>query len=357
MAEKALVEKKPEERQLGKKEETESRMQLTSVQKCALLLIAFGTDIAGEIMRNFTEKEGEKISIAIATMHNVPVDVLSETIEEFYQMMMANKYIIQGGIHYAREALEHAFGLKKAEEILKRVEAATEVSAFYLLQTVDDKQLLNFLQNEHPQTAALILANLKPQQSANILSELPEEYQYEIAYRVATMEKTSPELIEDIEDVLREQMGSIFGGGLSKTGGAETVAEILNSVSRTSEKNILNNLRERDADLATEINDLMFIFEDLIALPSTAIQTILKEIQSNTIALALKATTPELRDKIFANMSERASAMLKEELDYMGPVRLKDVEDAQKSILDVARRLEETGEIQLARGEEEELVE
>ncbi|KAA3617626.1 MAG: flagellar motor switch protein FliG [Calditrichaeota bacterium] len=341
------------------KEQTEEKQQiqpLSAVEKCALLMVSFGSEIAGEIMRSFTEKEGEKISIAIATMYNVPVETLSQTIEEFYQMMMANKYIVQGGLGYAREALENAYGLKKAEEILKRVEAATEVSAFYLLQTVDDKQLLNFLQNEHPQTAALILANLKPQQAAGILSELPEEYQYEIAYRVATMEKTSPELIEDIEDVLREQMGSIFGGGLSKTGGVGTVAEILNSVSRTSEKNILTNLRERDADLASEINDMMFIFEDLIGLPAAVIQSILKEVQSNSIAMALKATTPELRDKIFDNMSERAAGMLKEELDYMGPVRLKDVETAQKDILDVARKLEETGEIQLTRGEEEELV-
>ncbi|RMH63561.1 MAG: flagellar motor switch protein FliG [Calditrichaeota bacterium] len=331
-------------------------IQLRPIQKIALMMIALGPEIAGNIMRNFTEKEGEKISIEIAKLNNVPVDVLNATIEEFYQMMQANQYIIQGGIHYAREALEKAYGLKKAEEILKRVEAATEVSAFYLLQTVDDKQLLNFLQNEHPQTAALILANLKPQQAASILSELPEEYQYEIAYRVATMEKTSPELISDIEDVLREQMGSIFGGGLSKTGGVDAVAEILNSVSRTAEKNILTNLRERDADLASEINDLMFIFEDLISLPGATIQVILKEVNSSTLALALKATTPELRDKFFENMSERAAAMLQEELDYMGPVRLKEVEAAQKDILDVARRLEEAGEIQLTRGEEEELV-
>lgn len=333
-----------------------SNSHLTAVEKCALLLVAFGPEIAGEIMRQFSEKEGEKISIAIAKMYNVPVEVLSDTIEEFYQMMVANKYIIQGGIGFAKDALEKAFGLKKAEEILKRVEAATEVSAFYLLQTVDDKQLLNFLQNEHPQTAALILANLKPQQAASILSELPEEYQYEIAYRVATMEKTSPELVEDIEDVLREQMGTIFGGGLSKAGGVETVAEILNSVSRTSEKNILTNLRERDTDLANEINDLMFIFEDLLSLQGSVIQSILKEVQSNTLALALKATSPDLRDRVFDNMSERAAGMLKEELEYMGAVRLKDVETAQKDILDVARRLEETGEIQLTRSEEEELV-
>jgi len=330
---------------------------INPVQKVALVLMAFGVEKASEILKNLSELEVEKISIEIAKLQNVPVEVLTGVIEEFYEMMMANTYIVQGGIGYARQILEKAWGMKKAEDVLKKVEAATEVSAFYLLQTVDDKQLLNFLQNEHPQTAALILANLKAGQAASILSELPEESQYEIAFRVATMEKTSPELIEDIEEVLREQMGTVFGGGLSKTGGVESVAEILNSVSRTSEKNILNHLRERDAELANEINDLMFVFEDFIHISSAAIQRIMKEVDSKTLALALKATSPDLQDLIFKNMSERASAMLKEELEYLGPVRVKDVEAAQKDILDAARRLEEEGEIALARGEDEEIVE
>lgn len=330
--------------------------ELNPIQKCALVLIALGVENASEILKNLGEKDVEKISIEIAKMQNVPAETLSSVIQEYYQMMKANQYIVQGGIRYAKEVLEKAWGMKRAEEILKKVEAATEVSAFYLLQTVDDKQLLNFLQNEHPQTAALILANLKPMQAASILSELPEDYQYEIAYRVATMEKTSPELIEDIEDVLRDQMGTVFGGGLSKTGGVESVAQILNSVSRTSEKNILTNLKERDATLAAEIHDLMFIFEDIVKLPDSTIQRILKEIDSKALALALKATSSELREKIYQNMSERAAGMIKEELEYLGAVKLKDVENAQKEILDVARRLEEAGEIVLTL-EEEELIE
>lgn len=336
---------------------TESKeITISPRKKVALMLIAVGVEKASEILKNLTEAEVEKISIEIARLQNIPVEVLSAVIEEFYEMMMANSYIVQGGLGYARQVLEAAWGKRKAEDVLKKVEAATEVSAFYLLQTVDDKQLLNFLQNEHPQTAALILANLKPQQAASVLSELPEESQYEIAYRVATMEKTSPELIEDIETVLREQMGTVFGGGLSKTGGVESVAEILNSVSRTSEKNILSNLRERDDNLATEINDLMFLFEDITHLAPSAVQRILKEVDSKTLALSLKATSSELKDIIFQNMSERASGMLKEELEYLGPVRLKDVERAQKDILEIARRLEEQGEIMLVRGEEEEIV-
>ncbi|NOX88638.1 MAG: flagellar motor switch protein FliG [Calditrichaeota bacterium] len=330
---------------------------IKAIQKVALILVAFGVEKASAILKNLKDKEVEKISIEIAKMQNIPAEMLSSVIEEFYDMMMANKFIVQGGIDYARQMLEAAWGKKKAEEVIKRVEAATEVSAFYLLQTVDDKQLLNFLQNEHPQTAALILSNLKPKQAASILSELPEEYQYEIAYRIATMEKTSPDLVEDIESVLREQLGSVFGGNLSKTGGVETVAEILNSVSRTSEKNILTHLRERDTELVEEITDLMFLFEDIIHLPPTAVQRILKEVDSKTLALALKATSSELKEVIYQNMSERAAKMLKEELEYLGPVRIKDVEKAQKEILEVARRLEEQGEIMLVRGEEEQLIE
>jgi len=331
--------------------------QLTPNQKVALVLIAFGAERAAPILKELSETEVEKISIEIARQQNVSVETLTAVIEEFYEMMMANEYIVQGGLTYARQILEAAWGKKKAEEVIKRVEAATEVSAFYLLQTVDDKQMLNFLQNEHPQTAALILANLKPMQAASILSELPPENQYEIAYRVATMEKTSPELIEDIESVLREQLGSVFGGGLSKTGGIESMAEILNSVSRASEKNIITHLRERDADLANEISDLMFVFEDIVHLSSSAIQAILKEVDSKNLAMALKASSDELRELVYKNMSDRASKMLKEELDYLGPVRVKDVEDAQKTILEIARRLEESGQIMLTRGDDDELLE
>jgi flagellar motor switch protein FliG len=327
------------------------------VQKAALVLIALGAEKASKILGNLNEGEAEKLSIEIARLQNISGEVLSSVVEEFYEMMMANQYIVEGGIEFAKSVLEKAWGKKKAEEIIKRVEAATEVSAFYLLQTVDDKQLLNFLQNEHPQTASLILANLKPQQAASILSELPEESQYEIAYRVATMEKTSPDLIDDIEYVLRDQLGSVFGGSLSKTGGIGSVAEILNSVSRTAEKRILTNLRERDSQLANEITDLMFLFEDIAKLPNATIQRIMKEVDSKSLALALKATSNDLRDVIFKNMSERAAAMLKEELEYLGAVRVKDVENAQKDILETARRLEEQGEIVLSRGEEEEVLE
>ncbi len=331
--------------------------QIQPLQKAALILIALGVPNAAQVIKNLTDNEAERVTIEIARQKNVSAEVLNSVLVEYYQLMIAKQYIVEGGIDYARKVLESAWGHKKAEEVIKRVEAATEVSAFYLLQTVDDKQLLNFLQNEHPQTSALILANLKPTQAASILSELPEESQCEIAYRLATMEKTSPEFIDDVESVLREQVGAVFGGGLSKTSGVEAVAQILNSTSRAAEKNILDELAKRDAELTDEIKSLMFLFEDIVTLSDSAAQRILKEVDSKTLAMALKASSDELKDKFFRNMSERAATMLRDELQYIGPVRLRDVESAQKQILDIIRRLEEAGEIVITRGEEEEIVE
>jgi flagellar motor switch protein FliG len=337
--------------------ETNPVITINPIQKVALIIIAMGIQNAAQVLKNLNEAEIEKITVEIAKLKDIPAEILGEVIEEFYEMMIANQYIVQGGLDYAKKVLESAWGFKKAEEIIKKVEASTEVSAFYLLQTVDDKQLLSFLQNEHPQTAALILANLKPQQAAAILSELPEESQSEIAFRLATMEKTSPELIEDIEGVLREQIGTVFGGDLSTSGGAEAVAEILNSATRSAEKNILDRLRARDQKLSEEITSLMFLFEDIIKLSDQAIQRIVKEVDSKTLTLALKATSGELKDKIFKNMSERAADMLKDELSYLGPVRVRDVEMAQKQILDIIHNLEESGEVQINRTEEEEIIE
>ncbi len=336
----------------------EIRTQLAPLQKAALVIVAMGVQNAAQVMKNFTEQEIEKVTIEIAKLKDIPAEVLSEVIEEFYQLMLANQYIVQGGLDYAKKVLESAWGHKRADEIIKRVEATTEVSAFYLLQTVDDKQLLSFLQNEHPQTTALILANLKPTQAAALLSEMPEETQSEIAYRLATMEKTSPELIADIEEVIRDQIGTVFGGGLRRQGGAEAVAEILNSTTRAAEKNILSNLKEVDPELSEEITSLMFLFEDIHKLPDTSIQRIIKEVDSKTIALALKSTSNELKEKIFSCMSERAAEMLRDELQYLGPVRVRDVEAAQKQVLDIIHQLEETGEIVIGRGvEEEEIIE
>ena len=330
---------------------------MTPYEKAAILFIAMGVATSAAIMRHIPEEEVEKISVEMARLRDVSSDMVQATIEEFYRMMMAKDYMAQGGMDFAKQVLEKAWGMRKAEEFLTRVEAATEVSAFYLLQTVDDTQLLSFLQDEHPQTAALILANLKAKQAAAVLSQLPEEQQAEIAYRLVTMEKTSPEMVREIENVLSEQMGDVFGQDMRTTGGAPAVAEILNNASRAAEKNILDNLRERDPELAMEVTNLMFLFEDLSSLADDSIQKIVKEVDSKTLALSLKATSDELQAKIFDNMSERAANMLKDELEYLGPVRVREVDEAQTAILEIVRRLDESGEITIARGETEALVE
>ncbi len=338
---------------LYKKEE-----ELPPLSKAAVLLIAIGVTSASQMLKHLPEEEVEQISVEVARLKDVSSEVVTGVIEEYYQMMTAKQYVSQGGMDYAKQLLEKAWGMRKAEDFLKRIEAATEVSAFYLLQTVDDAQLLSFLQDEHPQTAALILANLKPKQAAAVLSQLSEELQNEIAYRLATMEKTSPEMVKEIENVLREQLGSIFGGDMRSTGGAPAVAEILNNATRAAEKGILEHLRERDPEMAMEVTNLMFLFEDVATLADESIQKIIKEVDSKTLALALKATSDELQIKIYNNMSERAGGMLKDELEYLGPVRVREVEEAQGVILEIVRRLDEAGEITIARGESaEEIIE
>jgi len=330
--------------------------KLTPQKKAAIIMIALGTQTAAEIMKHLSESEIEALSIEIAQLKEISADVLGQVIEEFYQLTLTNEYILQGGIEYAREVLEAAYGREKAEELIERVEAATEVSAFHLLQSLDEKQLINFLGNENPQTAALILSNLKPKQAASIISQLPENMQADIAFRIATMERTSQEFIKDIESILKQQIDTAFGSDLQKVGGPETVASILNSVSRSIERSVLDSIRQKDPELADQIASMMFLFEDMVKVSDFAIQRILKEVDTKTLALALKAASEELKEKIMRNVSERVAEMLKDEMEYLGPVRVRDVEVAQRRIVDIARDLEQSGEIVLTI-EEEEIIE
>ncbi len=333
----------------------DSANSLTGPQKSAVLLIALGTETASEVLRSLSDHEVEEISIAIAQMRSVSSEVVEEVFLEFRDLSMARDYIAQGGANFARDVLEGALGNRRAEEIMMKVEAAMEVSAFHLLQTVETSQLTNFLQNEHPQTAALILAHLNPRKAAAIISNLPEDRQRQIMYRLATMGKTSPELLQDIEDVIREQIGSVFGAELSATGGIDKVAEILNTVSRSSERSILEGLREEDAELATEIKNLMFVFDDLIQLADHDMQRLLQEVEQKDLALSLKAVGDGLKEKVFSNVSDRVAETIREEIELMGPVRVSDVDEAQRRILDVAQELEEREEIILS-GSEDQLI-
>ena len=327
---------------------------LTGRQKAAILIIAIGVESASQIFKHMKDKDIEKLSVEIANMRDVSSAVMEAVIEEFYQMIMAQEYISSGGLEYAKTVLEKALGPRKAHDIVARVEAAIHISGFKLLREADPNQLLSFIQHEHPQTIALILANLEAQQTASILSELPPGIQAEVAYRIATMGKISPELLNDIEGILESQVETVFGNDLSVAGGPKSVAEILNYSGRTTEKSVLSDLERRNPGLATEIKNLMFVFEDISLLDDRSIQRILREADTKDLTLALKVATEELKGLIFRNMSERAAGLVKEELEFMGPVRLKDVEDAQMRIVDSVRILEEEGEIVISgRGEEE----
>ncbi len=330
---------------------------LTGRQKTSILVIAIGTEAASQIFKHLKDKDVERLAVEIANMKDIPSTIMEAVIEEFYQMIMAQEYISQGGIDYAKGVLEKAVGPRKAHEVISKVESAINVSGFTLLKDVDPNQLLNFIQHEHPQTISLILANLEAKQVATIIADLPPELQADVAYRIASMGKISPELLNDIESVLETQVETVFGQDLSTAGGAEAVAEVLNLASRTAEKTILADLEKRNPELATEIKNLMFTFDDLILLDDRSVQRVMREIDTKDLSISLKVANDELKESIFRNMSERAANLIKEELEFMGPVRLKDVEEAQMKIVDIVRSLEEDGEIVISgRGEEEEII-
>jgi flagellar motor switch protein FliG len=270
---------------------------------------------------------------------------------------MAQQYVSQGGIDYAKEILESALGPRKAAEILDKVRETVRTTGFNLLENVEPGQVVNFIQKEHPQTIALLLAHMESPNSAAIISALPQEMQVDVATRIATMDSISPETLNQVEEVITDQIKSLFGGERSQIGGVKAVAEMLNNVDRGAEKNILGNLERDNPELATEIKNLMFVFEDIMLLDDRSMQRVLKEIDTKDLSLALKGASEELAEKFFKNMSSRAGEMIKEEMEYMGPVRLKDVEEVQQKIVDTVRRLEEDGEIIISgRGGEEDVV-
>lgn len=334
-------------------EATNAVHRLSGAQKTAVLLTSLGVEAASKVLKSLRDDEVERISIEIARLKNIPSDVVEGVLFEFHDLSLAHTYVAESGVPFAREVLSAAMGDNRAEEIMMKVEAAMEVSGFHLLQTVETGHLINFLQNEHPQTAALILAHINPRKAAEIIPALPAELQQEIIYRLATMSKTSPQLLREIEEVIRHQIGSVFGGELSTAGGAERVAEILNCTKRNAEQSILDNIRSRDPELASTIKGLMFVFDDLVHVDDRALQRLLMEIEQRDLALALKAAPDELKNKLLNNVSERVAQAIDEELELMGPVRVSEIDEAQHNILEAAQRLEEQGEIVLSHHNEE----
>lgn len=338
--------------------ETIDPSQIPGVRKAAILMISLDTETSSVIMSNMEPTSVELVSMMIARLtEDVNSDVRQAVMQSFYEELLAKQYLEEGGLDYARILLEKALSPERASEILGNMENSIQEAPFHFLQKAEAETLLTFIQDEHPQTIALILSHLEPNMSSEVLAGLTSKKQVEVIKRVAKMEQTSPETIKQVEDGLERRLSTLLNQEFQKTGGVDSVAEILNLIDRTTEKSILENLEEDDPDLVEQIRKLMFIFEDISLVNDKGIQALLKEVDNEELALALKTASEDLQNKIFNNMSERAAMMVKEEMEFMGPVRVADVEQSQQRIVDIVRRLEEAGEVIIqGRGGEDDVI-
>ena len=332
------------------------REENSGKEKAAMLLIALGPEKSAKIFKHLKEEEIEELTLEIANIRAVSSQMKEKVLEEFYQICLAQQYIAEGGITYARQILEKALGSEKALEVLNKLTVSLQVRPFDFVRKTDPSQLLNFIQNEHPQAIALILAYLRPSQAATVLASLPQEKQADVARRIALMDRTSPDIIKEVERVLEKKLSSLVTEDYTAVGGVDAIVEIINSVDRGTEKYIMETLEVEDTELAEEIKKKMFVFEDIITLDNRSIQRILREVDNNDLAIALKGAGEEVQNVIFANLSKRLATMIKEDMEYMGPVRLRDVEDAQQKIVNIIRKLEDVGEIVISRGGGDEII-
>jgi flagellar motor switch protein FliG len=333
-----------------------SVLKLTGKQKAAILLISMGKEASSKVFKHLPENEIEQLTLAIASIRKVNSKEKEEVLKEFHEMCIAQDYLTTGGISYAQDLLETALGKERAKQIIQRLTAQLQVKPFDFARRIDPMQIYHFLQNEHPQTIALVLAHLEPEQASIILSSLPEELQTDVARRIALLEQTSPEVIQEVEQILEQKLSATIQQDYSVVGGIDSVVNILNGVDRGTERNILDHLGKKDRELVEEIKKRMFVFEDIITLDRRAIQRVIQEVENHDLLLALKAASPEVKKIIYENMSQRMVETFEEEMQYLGPVRVKDVEEAQGRIVSVIRRLEDTGELVIARGGNDEIL-
>ncbi|MBD5449437.1 MAG: flagellar motor switch protein FliG [Lachnospiraceae bacterium] len=326
------------------------------VQKAAVLLIALGPEKSASIFKHLKEEEIEELTLEIANTRNITPQMKDDVINEFYQICLAQQYIAEGGINYAKELLEKSFGSEKAMDVIGKLTASLQVKPFEFVRKTDATQLLNFIQDEHPQTIALILSYLSASQSALIISALPPDRQADVAKRIAVMDRTSPDVIKEVEKVLESKVASLVNQDYTVIGGVDAVVEILNTVDRGTEKHIMETLEIEEPELADEIRKKMFVFEDILLLDDRAIQRVLRDVDNGDLAIALKGSNEEVQNAIFNNMSKRLSAMIKEDMEFMGPVRMKDVEEAQQKIVNIIRKLEDSAEIVISRGGGDEII-
>ena len=326
------------------------------VQKAAILLIALGPEKAATIFKHLKEEEIEELTLEIANTRSVTPQTKEEIMKEFYQICLAQQYIAEGGIGYAKELLEKALGAEAAQNVIMKLTASLQVRPFEFVRKTDPSQLLNFIQDEHPQTIAMILSYLAPGQSALVLGALPPEKQADVAKRIAMMDRTSPDVIKEVERVLERKLASLVNQDYTIVGGVDSIVSILGNVDRGTEKHIMESLEIEEPELADEIRKKMFVFEDILLLDDRAIQRVLREVDNADLELALKSTTEEVQNVIFKNLSKRLAAMIKEDMEFMGPVRMKDVEEAQQKIVGIIRRLEDSAEIVISRGGGDDIV-
>ena len=325
-------------------------------QKAGIFLLAIGAEVASDIMKRLNESEVDTLTYEIARLDKVTSEDKEKVLHEFQELMMAQEFITRGGIDSARAILEKALGPQKAIDIVNRLTSSLQVRPFDFVRRQDPAQLLNFIQNEHPQTIALVLSYLDAIKAATIIASLPHQIRADVARRIATMDRTSPDVLREVERVLERKLSTLSNEDFTLAGGIDTIVDVLNNVDRGTEKSIIEALEEEDPELAEEIKKKMFVFEDIVLLDDKAIQKTMRELDNQDLAKALKSVDTEVQEKIFRNMSKRAAALLREDMDFMGPVRLKDVEEAQQKIVNIIRKLEEEGEIVVARAGEDELV-
>lgn len=328
--------------------------ELTPKQKAAILLMSLDVDTAAKVFKQLSLEEVEQIALEITNLQDLPTQIVDQVLEEFYQVMTAQSFMLEGGLEYAQMILEKSYGYDRAKEIVEKIRVLTSVRGFSILKKADPQQLANFLSKEHPQTIALILSHLPPDQSAEVLAEFNEQLRIDTVLRIAKLGKVSPQLLQEVEHVVDQIAEQTLAQNLASAGGAQLVANILNKSNTTIAKSMLEHIEEKDFGMASEIKRLMFLFEDIVTIDDRGIQRILREVDKRDLALALKVADEKIKQKIFKNMSERAAAVVKEELEFMGPVKLKEVESAQMRIVDIIKKLEEQEEIVIGgRGRED----
>jgi flagellar motor switch protein FliG len=333
-----------------------AQKSLRGRQKAAALLISLGPEASAEVLKHFKESEIEALTVEVFQLEKIGEELKSQVLEEVYHMALARDFLTSGGMDYARDMLVRALGRERAQEVIERLAASRRPQRFAFVRDSEPSQLAQFIGSEHPQTIALILSHLQPIQAAQTMSYLTPEVRTEVALRIATMDRTPPEVVEQVEDVLKRKLSSVITRDYTSVGGTQFLVSVLTTVDRGTEKQILEYLDATNAELAGEIRKLMFVFDDLVRLDDRSLQRVLREVDSKDLALAMRGTSEELQERIYRNQSTRAAQALREEMEIGGPVRLRQVEDAQSRIVNVVRRLEDAEEIVIQRGSGEDVL-